>query len=340
MRVLVTSSGAGPAIALIKALKALDTDHDRVVLATDMSRSSAGLYLADTFRLTSSMSSHEFVPQLLQICRELNIQMVIPVLDGDALKLSAARDEFAAAGVVVACNMPHSIQSANDKLLSFQVCDKAGIRQPELYASPDAVPESALPILAKPRQGVSARGIIRFDTGSALRSFQGNPSEFLWQRFIPGSEYTVDTFSKPSAGDFIAVPRLRKVVKAGQMVQGETIYDPEIIEFAGRCCEAFDISDVACVQVIRHEATGELFFVEINPRYGTGVSLSIAAGVFFPRLQYQKHVLRKPIEVHPDGFVSGLQVFRFWQEVYLYPGQDAAVVGHMLAGAGKDTKGR
>lgn len=330
MRVLVTSSGAGPAIALIKALRGLDQDPDRLVLATDMSRNSAGLYLADEFRITGSMTSPEFIPQLIEICRECRIEMIIPVLDGDALKLSTAREQFKAVGTVVACNSPQSIERANDKLLSYQVCQEAGVRQPRLYEGPDAISEADLPVLAKPRGGVSGRGIIRFDGVSELRGFTGNATGMLWQQFIPGDEFTVDTFSKPSAGNFVAVPRLRKVVKAGQMVQGETIDDPEVIEFAGRCCEAFDITDVACVQIIRHSATQELYFVEINPRYGTGVSLSIAAGVFFPRLQYERNVVGLPTAASAASFIPGLQVFRFWQEVYLYPGQEGAVLGHSV----------
>lgn len=328
MRILVTSSGAGPAIALIKALKEIDQDEDRCVLATDMSRNSAGLYLADSFRVTTSMSSAEFVPQLVDICREERIEMVIPVLDGDALKLSGAREQFKAVGTVVACNTPHTIEQANDKLLSYKVCQAANIRQPQLYSSPESIGEKDLPVLVKPRNGVSGRGITRFDNTMQLRAHAGQNEESLWQKFIPGDEYTVDTFSKPSAGDFIAVPRLRRVVKAGQMVQGETVSDPEVIEFAGRCCEAFNTVDVACVQIIRHATTKELYFVEVNARYGTGISLSIAAGVFFPRLQYTKNVLGKPVSPHDNSFIAGLRVFRFWQEVYLYPGQENAVIGH------------
>jgi carbamoyl-phosphate synthase large subunit len=328
MRILVTSAGAGPAIALIKALRELDHDRDRCVLATDMSRNSAGLYLADTFRITSSMSSEEFVPQLVKICAEERIEMVIPVLDGDALKLSAARDQFKAVGSVVACNPSRTIEQANDKLQSYRVCEGAHIRQPQLYPTPTAISERDLPVLVKPRHGVSGRGIVRFDTLSQLRANTDTSDESLWQTFIPGDEYTVDTFSKPSAGDFIAVPRLRRVVKAGQMVQGETVYDTEVIEFAGRCCEAFGTGDVACVQIIRHATTKELYFVEINPRYGTGVSLSIAAGVFFPRLQYDRNVKGTPVSLPADSFTAGLKVFRFWQEVYLYPGREQAVIGH------------
>jgi carbamoyl-phosphate synthase large subunit len=328
MRILVTSSGAGPAIALIKALKELDRDEDRCVLATDMSRNSAGLYLADSFRITSSMSSPDFIPQLVDICRDERIEMVIPVLDGDALKLSSAREQFNAVGTVVACNSPQTIERANDKLLSYKVCQEANIRQPQLYSGPQSISEADLPVLVKPRRGVSGRGIIRFDTVDQLRATKDATDDSLWQQFIPGDEYTVDTFSKPSAGDFIAVPRLRRVVKAGQMVQGETVLDPEIIEFAGKCCDAFDTVDVACVQIIRHATTNELYFVEVNPRYGTGVSLSIAAGVFFPQLQYSKNVSGKPPLPHANPFIAGLQVFRFWQEVYLYPGQESAVIGH------------
>jgi carbamoyl-phosphate synthase large subunit len=327
MRVLVTGAGAGPAIALIKALKALDSDPDRFVLATDMSPESAGFALADGCEVSPANTAADFVSVIEAACRRHRIEMVIPVLDGDAATLSAAAETFGRGGTRVATHTPQAVQACSDKFLARDVCRSHGIRQPESFAGPANICAESFPILAKPRRGVSARGITVFQSPAAAVAFSEPADGFLWQQFVDGVEFSIDTFSRPSLGDFVAVPRRRDVVKAGQMVRGETCADPDLIAFAAQCCEAFGLIDVACLQVIRQRGTNELFFVEANPRYGTGVSLSIAAGVFFPRLQYLRHFSRQPIPVDWLTFQSGVRMVRFWEEIFAYPGRSDRVVG-------------
>ena len=64
------------------------------------------------------------------------------------------------------------------------------------------------------------------------------------------------------------------------------------------------------------DAAGRLAFVEINPRYGTGVSLSIHAGVDFPRLQWLS--ARAPEAITPAmlRFRPGVGMIRYWEEIY------------------------
>ena len=64
--------------------------------------------------------------------------------------------------------------------------------------------------------------------------------------------------------------------------------------------------------------TGALYFVEMNPRYGTGISLSIAAGIEFPRLQWLAHY--DPDAITPDmlKFRANVEMLRYWEEVYRF----------------------
>jgi carbamoyl-phosphate synthase large subunit len=327
MRILVTGAGAGPAISIIKALKAWDRDPERIVVATDMNGDAAGFMLADQCVITPATMAADFVPALLKACSDHHIEMVIPILDADAAALSAAADMFCAAGTAVATHTPQSIRQCSDKLLAYQLCLTSGIRQPESFSGPGDAPDEAFPILAKPRRGVSARGIMVFPNRPAAMPFADTPGDLLWQRFVQGQEFSIDTFSRPSLGDFVAVPRRRDIVKAGQMVRGETCADPQLVAFAAECCEAFGLTDVACIQVIREVRSNELFFIEANPRYGTGVSLSIAAGVFFPRLQHLRNVLRKQIPATFLKFQPGVRMARFWEEIYELPDSRTKVVG-------------
>ena len=97
------------------------------------------------------------------------------------------------------------------------------------------------------------------------------------------------------------------------MVFGQTVDDVELLEFARSTAAAFETSEIACLQVIREE-DGPLSFIELNPRYGTGVSLSIAAGVPFPYLQWLRAFQPELLAEQSLAYEPGLQMIRYWEE--------------------------
>lgn len=313
MRVLVTAAGSGPGIAVIKALRAA-SEFGAFVLAVDMSPRAAGLYLAHERALVPAAADPEYAGRLLALAREHGIGMVIPIFDTETPVLARERKAFEGTGIHVAVNPLDCVLKANDKLESWWVCEAAGIPQPRRFEHPGAAPPESYPLLGKPVRGVGAKGIVRLEALEDLPS-RTDPAQLLWQEWVDGPEFSIDTFGDPDSDRFVAVPRLRRIVKAGQMVDGETVADPELEAFARATCRAFGARDVCCIQVIRAR-DGRLAFVEINPRYGTGVSLSIHAGVSFPRLQWLS--AHDPGAITPDMlcFRAGAGMIRYWEEIY------------------------
>jgi carbamoyl-phosphate synthase large subunit len=312
MRVLVTAAGSGPGVAIVKALKRPEIGAGHVH-AVDMSAHAAGLYLADTWSLVPHASAPGYVEELLSLCDRHGLSMVIPIFDTETPVLSQKAAAFEARGIHVAVNPHEAIVRANDKRACYEVCAAAQIAQPPIVADPDS--PDGYPILGKRVQGVGSKDMLLLRS-DADQPRGGLPKEgFLWQRYVEGDEFTVDTFGDP-AGDFVAVPRLRKVVKAGQSVQGVTVDDPALVSFARRTCAAFAVKDVSCVQVIRDDA-GDLWFIEINPRYGTGISLSIAAGVPFPLLQWLSKAAPHQITPEMRKPRAGVTMIRYWEEIYI-----------------------
>jgi carbamoyl-phosphate synthase large subunit len=314
-RVLVTGAGAGPGVAVIKALSRSNHDGE-FVLGVDMSRRAAGLYLADDFELIPAAGSDEFVPRLLELASKHSLNMIIPILDVEAAVVATHRSAFESRGIMVAANSSDCIANCHDKRRAYSICETSGIAQPRRFDSPDQAPKELFPLIGKPAMGVGARGIVLLENPAHSPPKSTHQSEYVWQQFVRGEEYSIDTFGAPSASYFVAVPRLRRVVRSGQMVQGSTMDDPALLAFAAQVCSAFRTTDVCCIQVIR-AAGGELHFVECNPRYGTGISLSIAAGVDFPRLQWLARVAPQEITATMTQFKPGLEMLRYWEEIYL-----------------------
>ena len=315
MRVIVTAAGAGPGTAIVKALVHMNVPGTHVV-AVDMSENAAGLYLAHAGELVPGARDPGFVDRILEVAEKHRSNLVIPIFDLETPVLATARARLEAEGVAVAVNAEGAVANANDKVRSFEVCEAAEIRQPERFAHPSDAPASAYPLLGKPIGGIGSKGMVHLERPGDPIPERVDATALLWQRFIRGAEYSIDTWGRAGTDRFVAVPRHRRVVRDGQMVQGETSDDPDLLAFAAKACEAFGITDVSCLQVIRSADDGELYFVEMNPRYGTGISLSIAAGVPFPRLQWL--AAHDPSAITKDmlRFRAGLRMIRYWEEIF------------------------
>lgn len=319
MRVAVTAAGAGPGTAIVKAIArgaAGMSEVPRFVVALDMSPDSAGLYLGDAGELVPAAKDPAYVDRVLEACRKHRVNMVIPIFDLETPVFARARERFAAERIHLALNPLACVEDANDKVRSFEVCARAGLRQPERFRTPGEAPADAFPLLGKPHKGIGSKDMVLLSTKDDAIP-PGTPVEaLLWQRFIRGPEYSIDTFGHPDHGPFVAVPRHRELVRAGQMVKGATAGDADLQDFAASAIRAFDVRDVSCLQVIREEKTGALYFVELNPRYGTGISLSIAAGVPFPLLQWLAHFDPGAITPAMLRWKAGLKMIRYWEELY------------------------
>ena len=56
-------------------------------------------------------------------------------------------------------------------------------------------------------------------------------------------------------------------------------------------------------------------FIEVNPRFGGGVPLSIKAGANFPKWLLQELINRKP-NIQFDNFKDGLIMLRYDDEIW------------------------
>lgn len=315
-RVLVTGAGAGPGVAVIKAIRRMSDVRGRFVVGADCSKMAAGLHLADAAEIIPRCDDPGYVDAILEAARRHDVNMVIPILDLETPKIACAQERFSALGIHLACNTLDTILGANDKRTAARICEAAGIAQPERFEDPSDAPRGCYPLIRKPVNETGAHGVMVVDEPEILRAMGKPTGDHLWQSFIRGDEYSIDTWGDPSTARFVAVPRHRKIVKAGQMVHGSTVADPDLEDFARTVCRAFHVTDVSCIQVIR-DARGQHFFVEINPRYGTGVSLSIAAGVRFPHLQWLARFA--PGRIHPGmlRFRPGITMIRYWEEIFV-----------------------
>ncbi len=204
--------------------------------------------------LPASLGS--FTMGVADLCRELAVDLLIPGVDEELLKLAMARDWG-----VLPCPMllPESVVVAThlDKLASMRHLASLGIPVPITWRWG----------VVKPREGRGSRGV------SILGHSDGN----IVQEYLDGQEYTVTVLADRQK-------RLRAIVpvkvgkKKGITLRAETDADPAVIALCRQIHGADPFSGCINIQCIK-SADGTVKPFEINPRVSTTTCLAIAAGV-------------------------------------------------------------
>jgi carbamoyl-phosphate synthase large subunit len=327
LRVLVTGAGGPAAIA---AMKSLGADPSVELLAADMDRWAAGLYLVPPLARTliPAGADPDFTDVLLARCQALAVNVVLPTVDAELRPLARARPLYAAAGIDLLLAPAQALDVILDKLALVRRC--AGVvRVPRTELFGPAVDPALLtyPVIVKPRTGSGSRGVITVDSAAVLAALERSPA-LIVQEFLPGEEYSIDVLADASGHVIASVPRLRARVDSGVSVGGVTVHD-EVLESFGRAvAQATGVTYVANVQCKR-DAAGRPALLEVNPRMPGTLGLTIASGVDMPRLALAA-LLGQPLPA-TMGFRERA-VVRFLDERVLDPA-DIANVGRDLSGS-------
>lgn len=276
-RILFTS--AGRRVELLQAFREA-AGREKVnlrIYAADMSDMAPALCFGDVAVRVCRISDEEYIPQLRRICRENDIDLLIPTIDTDLLKLSEARQDFEKEGTRVLISAPDKIAVCRDKRYTYDFFRSCGLCAPETFDSLEKY-RLSFPCFIKPKDGSSSINAYRADSPDALREIAKRVPDYIIQPFIEGTEYTVDIFCDFDGKAIFITPRERVAVRSGEVLQTRIVEDGGIVRECRKIIENFKPCGPITVQLIKDQATGNNYYIEINPRYGGGAPLSMKAG--------------------------------------------------------------
>jgi carbamoyl-phosphate synthase large subunit len=325
LSVLVTSAGAAPGVAVIKALRA-QSRYPLVIGAVDMQPASVGMLLADWFEVVPSGTDSRYTDALFDVCRTRGVDYVFPIIDEELPCWAAAQQRFAGAGVTVFTNPLSCVENAGDKWRTAAHCAANGLAHPRCYRPDEAqaLPPDAFPLFGKPRCGRGSVGARRLDNRSQLSDFLAAQPDGVIQALVEGCELTVDVLTDQHGTLLAAVPKERLEVKSGMATKSITREAPEVVAFVRRVVQAFGVGGVANVQVIAGHTGCQL--IEVNPKFAASLPLTVAAGVNLPLclLELARGEFRHPV---PLAFVPNLLMLRCWEEHFVEQSALPAVAG-------------
>ena len=319
-KIMITGAGGPAAISIMKAIM----DEDFELYASDMDRHGAGLYLVPPERrcLLPAGNDPSFVPTVLEICRAWGIDVLVPTVDSELVKLAQARTDFAEIGVKLLLAGENTLVLCVDKLALLEKCRTVTSVGRFARFDSDFNPDDwTYPLILKPRSGAGSRGI-EFITKPEEFAGHKRDGTLMVQEYLPGEEYSVDVLCAGSGEVIAAVPRLRMKVDSGIAVTGRTLHDAELESAARVVANAIELTYVANIQFRRnHQGTPTL--LEVNPRFPGTMPLTVKSGVNMP-LRSLLDVLGRNRDSSALDF-EDIGVVRYWEERFVSPSEFEAV---------------
>lgn len=315
---MVLGLGGNVSQGILKAL-ALSPLQCRIVGGC-ISPMALGLYTVDRSYVTPLAKDPSFLEWLIATCKDEGVQAVLsgvePVLSIMAGHAGEIRKQT---GAVCIVSSPHHLDIGGDKLVTCQWLQSQGFHYPRYAASENRdeleklAKECGYPLIAKPRRGKGARGVIEIRNASELELVSTRPDTVV-QEYLgdPDSEYTAGCFCDRD-GQVRGTLILRRELQYGTTVRAEAGEFPEMREEAVRIASALRPMGPCNIQM--RMANGRPVCFEINVRFSGTTPLRARMGFNEVHESIRHFVLGKPASDLPL-ITSGI-VLRYWNEMYI-----------------------
>lgn len=313
--ILITS--AGKRVELVKEFieTAADFDADAKVFTTELNPALApAAYVSHGCFKVPRVTAVGYIDELLQICENNNIGLIVPTIDTELKVLAENKEKFAAVGCTLLVPDIDFVSVCRDKRLIEQFFVSHQVRVPEKRDKNNPV----FPMFAKPYDGSLSIDTFLIRAKEDLTKYIMEHPKLMFMEYIDKSvyrEYTVDMYYGRDNMVKGIVPRERIEIRAGEINKGVTRKN-DVVDYLRLRLECLPgVIGCVCMQLFYHPETHDIVGIEINPRFGGGYPLSYAAGANFPEYAIREYLLGEEI-VYDDG----------WKDKTLMMRYDAAVI--------------
>lgn len=222
-------------------------------------------------------SDSRYIDCIFEIIMEQKVTHIIPTNDHTARALYLINDRLESLGITLngyGSNMLNCL----DKQKTYELFRRFNILTPKIIKKGEQFKPF---VLRKKEMGNAKKFLHIVKKETEIDSIAED--DFLngvMTEYIDGPEFTVDVLCDNQSNVIYAVPRERIEVKGGMVWHGQTINDKILINQVVNIAKLLQLKGIACIQCIKSD--NSYYFIEINPRPGSGIDLSINAGVNIP----------------------------------------------------------
>lgn len=324
VRILVT--GVGRRVELMQAFRqaALNLNINLKLYGADMTDTAPALAYCNYIVKVCAMHDTNYIQQLINICIENKIDLVMPTIDTDLVVLSQNIEKFESEGIKVLISKLDKILICRDKNNTGDFFVSCGLKAPLTYNNYEEY-LGPYPCFIKPKDGSSSVGAYKVENEKDLAIYVNQIRDYIIQPFICGREFTIDIFCDFEGNPIFITPRERLQIRAGEVLKTRICMDPKMVKEAENICKKFKPCGPITVQLIQEDNTGDNYYIEINPRYGGGVPLSMKSGARSAEALLRL-ICGEKLEFQKNVSCNEAVYSRFDQSVCISEGQDMQTI--------------
>lgn len=288
------------------------------VYAADMRpQLSAACQLADRAFAVPAVSDADYIGCLSELCQREHIGLVVPTIDTELAALARARNDFRDRETALVVSDEELVAQCRDKRKTAALFDRLGIATPALFDS-DKI---RFPCFTKFYDGSNSVGAARLESAKELTAAMLAEPNRIYMELVPADhcEITVDLYYDKASMLKAVVPRQRLEVRGGEVSKGITRRDWVYDRLLDRLAVLRGARGCLTLQVFVGPQPGEVQGIEINPRFGGGFPLSLAAGADFPGWLICEYLRGESISFC-DDWEADLMMLRYDAKVLVHGG--------------------
>ncbi len=261
--------------------------------------------VADYSIVTPLIYDENYIPFLLQYCKQKNIHALISLFDIDLPILAQNVERFKEIGTTVVVSKPNVIETCNDKWKTYQFLKKNGFCTPETYLNLESAVSAlkakkiSYPVIIKPRWGMGSIAVFEADNEEELRvlyakvqrniqktylkfeSFQDKDNNVLIQEKLCGQEYGLDIINNLHMEYQTTIVKMKYAMRSGETDCAITMDDPDLKNLG--CLLSRRMGHIGNLDVDVFTVSDKYYILEMNARFGGGYPFSHMAGVNLPK---------------------------------------------------------
>lgn len=295
VRILTEASGSLTSAYLQKAIG----QAGHISVGSDIHDQTSSLFLSDDFIIFPPKDDPELWVKVEQLLLKHRIDIVIPTFDEMMGGWAERKDHFSNLGIDVIISPMETIRIFQDKWLTYLFFIDNNIPTPQTSLEQKYR-------LIKPRHG-------RGSTGIKITDQPVDMTGIVSQEIVSGEEYTIDAFFDYQGKPVYIVPRKRLHTVEGKSVHGITVKHQEMENYVQKISEVIQFIGAINLQCFSNGKN--IWFTEVNPRFGGGTALGMAATENWINIIVDNLIRHKPIE--PKTIKYGLRMIRYYTECFV-----------------------
>lgn len=315
INVLILS--VGRRVELVKCFKEaakLAAVGSKIVTA-DLSNTAPAIYFGDKNYIMPRIGSDKYISILIDICNKEDIKLVVPTIDTELLILAENKkliESETKAKVLVSDKKV--IKICRDKINTNRFFEDNGFGVPKEISQEElGTKELKFPLFIKPLNGSSSINTFKINNLKELNFFNAYIENPIIQEFIEGEEYTIDVLLDFEANPITIVPRKRLATRGGEISKGLVVKDKELIDEVRKVIQK--LKPIGHITLQCMKTKDGIKFIEINPRFGGGVPISIKAGANSPLNLYK--LLKGEKLQYNENYKDKMLALRFDEAIFL-----------------------